>query len=266
MTCEQLFEPMYRHGDRTTPQVIATLKLLRTPAPIADLDRQLILDRQTSRLPYDGRPVAPEVVGELQEEALRGSHKLEVRTDANSIRWVIELNREALFHDMENEPIRNELVNWLRFGAREEAITQDGLSSRCLGFSGRVMRSFFTRPSFWTFPPVKAVIGPLYKRSMTGVGTIGWLRGPYRTRQDWFAAGKTMIRLWLLVTRHGYHWHPYGSIITSESARANMIRYFEMPDEKGGDDMVWLLLRLGRSAVPPRSHRLPVDEVMLCSA
>jgi hypothetical protein len=74
-----------------------------------------------------------------------------------------------------------------------------------------------------------------------------------------------MIRLWLILTRHGIYWHPYGSVITSEEARTNMIRYLSLGEEQGGEDMVWLLLRLGWSKDPPLSHRLPLEEVVLCA-
>lgn len=260
-----LFAPFYPDGDTETPQLIARLRLVRSATPVADLDAQLILDRHTSRLPYDGKPIPPALIAEMQAEAERGSHRFEVRSDPQSIQYVIELNRQSLFHDMENAPIRNELVHWLRFGTREESITHDGLSSRCLGFPAPMLKSFFTRPGFWTLPGIKQAIGWIYAQSMTGVGTIGWLRGPYVTIEDWYKAGRTMIRLWLIVTRHGYYWHPYGSVITSDDARTNMIRYFDMPDEQGGADMVWLLLRLGKSPAPPLSHRLPFEDIVLCA-
>jgi hypothetical protein len=44
-----------------------------------------------------------------------------------------------------------------------------------------------------------------------------------------------------------------------------MIRYLGLAEEAGGEDMVWLLLRLGRSPEPPLSHRLPLEEVILCA-
>lgn len=262
---QTVFAPFYPDGDVETPQVIARLTLQRAAAPVADLDRQLILDRHTSRLPYDGQAIPEDLVREMAREAERGGHRFDIRSDPASIKWVIELNRQALFHDMENAPIRKELVRWLRFGTREEEITGDGLSARCLGFPARLLKSFFTRPSFWTLPGIKQAVGWLYGRSMTGVGTIGWLRGPYVGIEDWFKAGRTMIRLWLIVTKHGFYWHPYGSVITSDEARTNMIKYFKMSDELGGADMVWLLLRLGKSAPPPLSNRLPFEDIVLCS-
>jgi hypothetical protein len=264
LDCQTDFSPMYAGGDTETPQIISRLTLRPAMLPVADLDRKLILDRHTSRLPYDGQPISQDLLADLQAEAARTGHRFEQRSDGQAIDWVIELNRQALFHDMMNTPIRKELVRWLRFGTREEDITGDGLSARCLGFSARLLKSFFTSPGFWTLPGIRSLVGFVYGRSMKGVGTIGWLRGPYVTMEDWFRAGTTMFRLWLIVTRHGYYWQPYGSVITSDEARTNMIRYFGMPDEKGGADMVWLLLRLGKSEAPPPSHRLPFEDIVLC--
>src|SRR5215213_10108720 len=236
--------PMYADGDTETPQVLAVMTLRKTRSRVADLDPQLILDRHTSRLPYDGAPVSPEVIDELKTEAERLGHRFETRSDRDAIRWVVELNKQALFHDLDNEPLRTELTRWLRFDRREEDLMRDGLSARCLTFSPSLFRSFFTRHRFWTLPVVRNIVGAVYGATMKGIGTIGWLRGPYRDSREWVAAGKCMIRLWLILTSRGIYWHPYGSVITSEEARTNMIRYLSLGEEKGGEDMVWLLLRL----------------------
>ncbi|WP_214470073.1 hypothetical protein [Mesorhizobium sp. dw_380] len=264
LDCSTDFSGMYPGGDTETPQIISRLTLMQVAGPVADFDPQLMLDRHTSRLPYDGHAIPEALLLDMQAEAQRTGHRFEARSDGQAIDRVIELNRQALFHHMMNAPIRNELVRWLRFGTREEDITGDGLSARCLGFSARLLKSFFTSPGFWTLPGIKSLVGFVYGRSMRGVGTIGWLRGPYVTMEDWFNAGTTMFRLWLIVTRHGYYWQPYGSVITSDEARTNMISYFGMPDEKGGADMVWLLLRLGKSETPPLSCRLPFEDIILC--
>jgi hypothetical protein len=258
------FSPMYPGGDVETPQVVARLTLAHRGAPIADLAPRLILERQTSRLAYDGTVCPPEVIGALRGEAERLGHSFETRTDQEAIRWVVELNKQALFHDLDNAGLRRELTGWLRFSEREETITGDGLSARCLTFSGPLLRSFFLHHRFWTMPGVRNVVGTIYGATMKGIGTIGWLRGPYLTAEDWVAAGKVMIRLWLMLTRSGYCWHPYGSVITSEDARQAMIRHMHIADEGGGSNMVWLLLRLGHSGAPPRSVRLPAEEITLC--
>jgi hypothetical protein len=256
---------MYAGGDTETPQVLARMTLAKAGKRVADLDPQLILDRHTSRLPYDGSPCPPQVIADLKAEAERLGHRFETRSDREAIGWVVELNRQALFHDLDNEPLRTELTRWLRFDAREEDLMRDGLSARCLTFLPRLFRSFFTNHRFWTLPGIRNIVGWVYGATMKGIGTIGWLRGPYRNNAEWVAAGACMIRLWLMLTERGIYWHPYGSVITSEDARQNMIRYLRLPEEAGGEDMVWLLLRLGRSKAPPLSHRLPLEEIILCA-
>lgn len=257
--------PMYGGGDVDTPQALARLRLVAAGSAIDDLDPQLILDRRTSRLPYDGTPVPVSVIAELQGEAARLGHRFETRSDMAAISHVVELNRQALFHDLDDDGLRTELTRWLRFSGREEDLTRDGLSARCLTFNGPLLRSFFLQHRLWTLPGVRTVVGTVYGATMKGIGTIGWLRGRYVTREDWVAAGQVMIRLWLMLTRAGFHWHPYGSVITSETARANMVKYLELPAEAGEEDMVWLLLRLGTSPQPPLSHRLPVADILLCA-
>jgi hypothetical protein len=260
------YSPMYANGDVETPQTIARLRLIQSQTKIADLDARLILDRQTSRLPYDGSVCSPEVIDALKAEAQGLGHSFETRVDPQAIDWVIELNKQALFHDLDDADIRTELTKWLRFSSREEDLCRDGLSARCMMFSGMLLRSFFMNHEFWRMPVVRDIVGKVYGSTMKGIGTIGWLRGRYVTNRDWVAAGKVMIRLWLILTRHGYYWHPYGSVITSENARQNMIRYLNLPDEAQGENMVWLLLRLGRSGPPPVSYRLPLEEIALCAS
>ncbi len=259
------YSPMYANGDTEAPQTIAQLRLIRNQAKVDDLDARLILARQTSRLPYDGSVCSPEVIAALKAEAETLGHSFETRVDQEAIDWVIELNKQALFHDMDDEKIRTELIKWLRFSSREEDLLRDGLSARCMMFSGVLLRSFFMNHWFWTMPVVREIVGKVYGSTMKGIGTIGWLRGRYVTNRDWVAAGKVMIRLWLILTKHGYYWHPYGSVITSENARQNMIQYLNLPDEAQGENMVWLLLRLGRSGPPPVSYRLPLEEITLCA-
>jgi hypothetical protein len=258
------YAPMYPNNDFETPQTIARLTLTPLDRPTTDLDADLIFKRHTSRHPYDGAAVPSEVIDELKGEAAKLGHSFETRSDDEAIRWVVELNKQALFHDLDDNSLRAELTKWLRFNEREETLMCDGLSARCLTFSGPLLRSFFVHHRFWTMPLVRDMVGAVYGSTMKGIGTIGWLRGGYVNNEDWVAAGRVMIRLWLMLTRRGYYWHPYGSVITSETARQNMIRYLNLPTETGGQDMVWLLLRLGRSAEPPLSKRLPIEEIILC--
>ena len=257
------YEPMYQNGDHETAQTVAKIVLGKTDHPIQDIDAGLILKRHTSRLPYDGKPVSPEVIAELQAIAKNYGHTFAVSTEPKDIAWVKELNKDSLFNDLENHGIREELKGWLRFSKRHAAEKKDGLSAECLQLPGWLLHSFFYHHKFWTMPGLKQLTEKIYLATMRGIGTIGWLQGPYVSEKDWVTAGVVMIRMWLTLTGHGLYWHPYGSVITNDKSRTQMLEYLGLPDESGGKNMIWLLLRMGSSAEPPKSERLPLEEILL---
>ncbi|HYN98685.1 MAG TPA: hypothetical protein VEU28_03330, partial [Actinomycetota bacterium] len=126
-------QPLYQAPE---PEKVAELKLVSVSSPVPDLDPALILQRRTDRNPYNNQPVPAEVVEELKAEAARYGQTFEVATDRQSIRWVKELNRDVLFHDLEHPVYREELQGWLRFSDREAAERRDGLSARAMVLPG----------------------------------------------------------------------------------------------------------------------------------
>lgn len=255
--------PMYINNDYKTPQVVATIGLSRPEQIKPDIDAELIRKRQTSRLAYDGRPVPAEVLGLLQTEASKFGHTFKVSTAATDIAWVKVLNKNSLFNDLSDQGIREELKRWLRFSKQEARSRGDGLSAECLQIPGWLLKSFFYHHRFWTMPGLKQIVDKVYLRTMKGIGTIAWLQGPYQSEADWVRAGTVMIRLWLILTEHGLYWHPYGSVITNDTSRTEMLKYLHLPDEENGKNMIWLLLRLGYSNTPPYSERLAVEDLLV---
>lgn len=258
LTYKYRLEPLYPDGDHKTPQVIADLVLKQKQ--VEDLPADLIFKRHTSRLPYNNQKVDPGVVAELQAEAEKWGQKLFVRNDKEAIRWIVELNQSSLFNDLEDKGIREELKNWLRYSKKEAAQKKDGLSSTAMIMPGWVMKGFFYHHKFWTRPGVKQFAFWVYGRTMRGIANIAWIQGPFVTIQDMLNSGHVLLRLWLIMTKHNVRLHPYGSIITNDKSREEMIKKLNISDEQGGKNMVWLLMRLGYSKEPPHSERLPIEE------
>lgn len=256
------YEPLYPKGDHETPQVVASLELV-VDATVRDLPAELITKRHTSRLPYDNRPVPPEVVTELQAEAKEWGHELFVRNDPEAIRWVVELNKESLLNDLEDAAIREELKKWLRYSRQEALAKKDGLSAEAMHLPGLLMRSFFYHHKLWTMPILKQVVGWVYMRTMRGIANIAWIQGPFVTTKDRIRTGHLLIRLWLILTKHGVYLHPYGSVITNDVSRKAMLQKMHIGDEENGKKMVWLLLRLGYSKEPPHSERIQLEELFV---
>lgn len=229
-------------------------------APVHDLDVALIGRRRTSRLPYDTRTVPNDVLARLDAEARRWGHRLASTTDPAVVGRVVRINQRTLFDDIANPAVRHELATWLRYSDEEAARRRDGLSATCLHVPGPVLRWFVEHHRWWSLPGLRHVARWLYLRSMRGVGHLAWLTGPFDTPRDFVRAGRAFIRCWLLLTAHGVAVHPLGSVITNPRSHAALV------DAVGEDQtrqMTWMLMRIGYSAQPPRSHRLPVGDLLL---
>jgi hypothetical protein len=59
------------------------------------------------------------------------------------------------------------------------------------------------------------------------------------------------------MTREGVQLHPFGSVVTNRTANARLQGRIAP-----GEGTLWLIMRLGRSAEPPRSHRREVDDLV----
>ena len=195
------------------------------------------------------------MLAELSAVASGFGHEARFSTEPGFVRWVVELNAATLFYDLAEDDRRAEIRQWTRTSEREALRRADGFSPRCLGFPGPLVRLFFDHHAL--VRPAEAGLRRLYLRQMRGTATVGWIAGPWATPREWYDAGRMLLRFWLAATAHGLVLQPFGSVITNPTAHARL-------DERisAGADPVWLLLRLGYSAEPPRSERLPVEAVL----
>jgi hypothetical protein len=237
------------------PDPFARLTLV--PGAADSLGPDLLHRRKTSRLPYDGSPVEPRLLDELASIAADYGHDWQATSDPETVQWVVELNRDTLFLDMADDATRAEVGRWLRFSEAEATARRDGFSPAALGFPGWLLRLFFERHRLLELPVLEQGAHALYGRTMRGTRTVAWLRGPFSTTTEALTAGRMLMRLWLTMTRDGVHLHPFGSIVTNKVANARLQARLG-----AGDGTLWLVMRLGRSAEPPRSLRLDVDELL----
>lgn len=254
------YSPLYQKNEQL--EKIATLTLAKK-SNISDLDPQLIFERRTSRLAYNSKEIPEDVKNELSMEAERFGHSITFKSDKNAIKWTVELNKDSLFYDLSHKSYREELRKWLRYSTKEADEKKDGLDMESMQISGKITHSFMYQYWIYTSPIIRNISEFVYKNSMRGISTIAWIQGPYKNPHDWIEAGRLMIRLWLIATKHGVYWQPYGSVITNDEARKKLIEAFHIRNENNGENMVWLLLRIGYSKLPPKSRRLPVSEIIL---
>lgn len=245
----------------TRPRLFASLTFSAEPTDNApEFDRKLILERKTSRMPYDGRPVENSTMASLEELARGFGNDFAWSSDPKLVEWIIDLNRYTLFADLDDAPSRTELRRWIRTSDDEAARHADGLWSHCLRFPGWLLKAFFDDHDKWGRGWRARVSGEMLVNGMHGTRTVAWWSGPFETPADWIATGRVLGRSWLELTRRGIGLHPFGSVITNATAHARLRERLGMTE---GDSRLWLLARLGRSQTPPRSLRVPPEAVLL---
>jgi len=219
------------------------------------IDRKVILERQTSRLPYDGRRIDDRSMHALEAVSREYGYALEWSHEDELVKWIIDLNRFTLFNDLDDTPSRTELRRWIRTTHEEAATKKDGLWSECLRFPGWLLKAFFDEHEKWGRGWRASVCGKMLVEGMRGTRTVAWWSGPFAEPAHWIQAGIVLGRSWLEMANRGVQMHPFGSVITNPKAHARLVAKLGRAE---GDHPLWLLARLGRSDVPPRSYR--VDE------
>ena len=242
----------------TAPRPFARLALVerRVEEPLSP---ELLLERRTSRLPYDGEPVPQRVLDEVARLAGTYGHRLAFSSEQQTVDWMLGLNCDTLFYDMEDPVARREVGGWIRYSNGDARRRRDGFSPEALGFPGWLLWVFVHARWLFELPGVKQLIRRLYLRTMRGVRTVGWLIGPFGTPDEAFRAGRMLARIWLTLTADGIYLHPFGSVITNPRANARLKERIHLEDEHG---IPWLVVRLGRSEQPPRSVRLEADALL----
>jgi hypothetical protein len=243
----------------TRPTRFATLTLV--PSPNSEtFERRLLLERQTSRLPYDGTAVDEASMHALTQLSREYRHTLTWSSEAELVHWMLDLNRFTLFRDLDDDAGRTELRKWIRTTADEAAAKQDGLWSHCLRFPGWLLKAFFDEHRKWGHGWRARMCGNMLVRGMSGTRTVAWWSGPFAGPTDWINAGVLLGRSWLELTRRGVQMHPFGSVITNPEAHAKLVTRVGAP---AADEQLWLLVRMGRSDVPPRSYRVDEGSIFL---
>lgn len=218
-----------------------------------NIDPEAILKRKTSRLHYTGEEVPSYFMDTLVKEAKTHHSRLQYSADDELVDWLNEVNQQALFHDLKDKNIREELDNLFRYTDKEAEMKPDGLSAKCMGFPGKLLHSVMNNHEKWTSGFPSKALQKLYKNAFNGTKTISWISGEWNSPKDMLRAGKLFGRIWLLVTQSGYVLQPMGSLITNPEAHQQIKTKLS---GESGNEVLWLIFRIGKSNEAPRSERL----------
>jgi nitroreductase len=226
----------------------------RDAGPISLLRR-----RQTSRLAYSPRPLEAAAVDALAAAARAHGISLHAAARGTAERakldaWFFAATRESWL----DARAVAELRAWMRLDPEGARAPEDGLSTHCLGLgtADGIGASLAVRA--WPWRAAGAVfLAPLLAERLAASEARDVAEAPFlgllvADRAGAAAAGAGLLRVWLAATELGLAIHPISVLIDRRGWE--VARHLGVPA-----DRVMFAFRLGRSAPPPRSGRLPVE-------
>ena len=222
-------------------------------------DAQLLdpfLERRTSRIPYDGQKLEPRDLHALRDLAARAGHEFAWTQEEENVRWFLNLNAETIVEDLQQQAIRRELHQWMRFTRFRARRTGDGLWSRCMNQNAFLMWFMIRYPHVLKARWVNQALQQGYLRTQAGTPAVGWIEGVIETREDQFAAGRFVLDFWIELHRLGIDMMPYGSLYTNQASNLKI-------GERTGAPGFWLIFRMGHGVRPPQSFRRPAAQLFI---
>lgn len=217
--------------------------------------------RQTSRRPYDAKPVPDAVVTAVAAVAQASGQVFVTSTVPETVAQIIRVNQETLFDDLRNDAVHAEILQWLRYSKSDALERGDGLSAETMMMPGRALKFAMEHRGLWQAPVIGGVFRRMYLNTMRGVTQVGWLEGPFSTPADYVEAGRAFMRVWLEFTLHGVFLHPFGTVITNPRSHAQFVAAAGVHETD--QSMAWMLFRFGYSKVPPVAHRRSTQEMIV---
>lgn len=224
---------------------------------------RMIPVRRTSRLPYRREPV-DDVALEAIRQAVAPPCALRVVTDTSRILEIRRLVARATVHQLGDPAIARELYAWMRFTPRDPRWHRDGLNAACLewsGFESAVARRLLAPPVLGLLARIglhRALCANLDQQAPPAPALCLLTVSAEEGVAARIEAGRSLQRAWLVAAAHGLVTHPLSAAVDVAATRP---RVLELCGVAAGERPV-NLFRLGASAPPARSPRLPADEIL----
>lgn len=235
-------------------QVLFAQLTLAPGARASEFPDELFLARRTSRLAFQNMPVHLADARALAQLASSWGYRYTQTSNPDRIARLLTTSAQVSREWLRQPGCRKEFERWIRFTDREARTRGDGLDAGSLGLM-----------PFGLFAAVRL---PAPLRSMTGgdlseraekdtspVPTMGILAGAFRETKEAYRAGEFLMRFWLECTRRGLYLQPLANLVTDAQAARRCELDWRVP-------AIWLEFKIGHSAIPARSYRRRVEDIL----
>lgn len=253
-----IFKGELLNSNNKSLQVFSTIKLQKDNSIQPKFSNELIIKRQTSRLAYKKREMPAELMKELNQLATNLKFEIGSTQLESEINWIANLNKDAIFGDMDNNEFREEIKPWLRYSKKEAALKKDGLWSKCMDYPAPLMRSMFQHHEKYVENHRRSLLEKIYLRKSKQCETMMWLNNEFETFDDLKQCGIQFAHIGLIAAKHNHFIHPMGSIITNPTKKNDFIKKMNIKDP----DKLWFVFRIGESKTPQKSYRKNLNELI----
>jgi hypothetical protein len=239
------FEPAVE--GESVGEFVRSERVYETPFGLDDLER-----RQTSRLSYDEGRLESSTLADARGRLAPGERLHEIQA-----RELLPLFVEADRQLYESPAAMGELRRWLRLSRRDPDYFRDGLTYESLDLSSLEARmlAVLLQPRIYPLVRVTRSYRAFTRASKSLLDVEGSVlvlerdgQGPGETVES----GRSLMRVWLQLSRAGVYTHPLSQIIDHALTERRLVRRLGLSETQ----RILSVFRVGRSEPPPRSHRL----------
>ena len=217
---------------------------------------QAISERQCTRGDYDGQPISPAELRQLEQAGSGEGVSVRLLTARPAIENVLEYVVAANTVQMHDAAFVAELKTWIRFGAEEALRTGDGLFAGASGnpalprwLGSRMMGMFFTPKSE----------NERYARQIRNAAGIAVFVSERSDPAHWVEAGRCYERFALQATALGIRNAFLNQPVEVGTIRPQFATWLGIRTDSQRPDLV---VRFGRGPAMPLSLRRPVQDVL----
>ena len=217
---------------------------------------QAISERQCTRGDYDGQPISPAELRQLEQAGTGDGVNVRLLTARPAMESVLDYVVTANTAQMNDDAFVEELKAWIRFSANEALRTSDGLFAGATGnptmprwLGSRLMGLFFTPKSE----------NERYARQIRNSAGIAVFVSERDDKAHWIETGRCYERFALQATALGIRNAFLNQPVEVGALRPQFAAWLGITSNQRPD----LVVRFGRGPAMPLSMRRPVQEVLV---
>jgi hypothetical protein len=210
--------------------------------------------RQCTRAVFDGRPVAPDMLRQLENASREPNVSAILMTERAAIAKITDYVLEGNAAQMRDKAFMRELVSWMRFNEKDAVATMDGLFSRASGNPS--LPAWLARPLLQFFF-TESGENRKYRAELDSSAGVVVLAADRSETSPWIAVGRACQRFGLQATALGLKYSFVNQPVEVAALRPQFATWLGLEGRRPD-----IIMRFGTGPDLPKSLRRTPEMVM----